>query len=118
MYAEAKISMETGGIDLIETTIDRWGSYNANGLLQPWDDTKADLNAYLPGMLDGEAGEMSRLEGALMILPSVWGTEALVASRPMPSFPRPPRGRPVQRRQPRRPAPAFDAGRHGALAGG
>ena len=80
MYAETKISMETGGIDLIETTIDRWGSYNANGLLQPWDESKADLNAYLPGMLDGEAGEMSRLEGALMILPSVWGTEALVAS--------------------------------------
>lgn len=80
MYAETKISMETGGIDLIETTIDRWGSYNSNGLLQPWDETKADLNAYLPGMLDGEAGEMSRLEGALMILPSVWGTEALVAS--------------------------------------
>ncbi|GAB1363340.1 hypothetical protein MASR1M32_25760 [Rhodobacter sp.] len=39
-----------------------------------------DLNAYLPGLADGEAGEMSRLEGALMIVPSVWGTEALVAS--------------------------------------
>lgn len=80
MYAESKIAMETGGIDMIETTIDRWGSYNANGLLQAWDEAKLDLSAYLPGLADGEAGEMSRLAGALMIVPSVWGTEALVAS--------------------------------------
>jgi spermidine/putrescine transport system substrate-binding protein len=80
MYAESKIALETGDIDLIETTIDRWGSYNANGLLQAWDESKLDLAAYLPGLADGEAGEMSRLDGALMIVPSVWGTEALVAS--------------------------------------
>ncbi|WP_225029727.1 extracellular solute-binding protein [Xinfangfangia pollutisoli] len=79
MYAESKIAMETGGIDMIETTIDRWGSYNANGLLQAWDESKLDLAAYLPGLADGEAGEMSRLNGGLMIVPSVWGTEALVA---------------------------------------
>ena len=80
MYAESKIALETGGVDMIETTIDRWGSYNANGLLQPWDESKLDLNAYLPGLADGAAGEMSRLNGGLMIVPSVWGTEALVAS--------------------------------------
>jgi spermidine/putrescine transport system substrate-binding protein len=80
MYAESRIAMETGALDLVETTIDRWGSYNANGLLQPWDETQLDLAAYLPGLADGAAGEMSRLNGALMIVPSVWGTEALVAS--------------------------------------
>lgn len=80
MYAESKIALETGAVDLIETTIDRWGSYNANGLLQAWDETQLDLGAYLPGLADGAAGEMSRLSGALMIVPSVWGTEALVAS--------------------------------------
>ncbi|AWD20741.1 hypothetical protein B6K69_02930 [Fuscovulum blasticum] len=80
MYAEAKIAQETGALDLIETTIDRWGSYNANGLLQAWDESKVALDAYLPGLADGAAGEMSRLDGALMIVPSVWGTEALVAS--------------------------------------
>lgn len=80
MYAEAKIALETGGIDVVETTIDRWGSYNANGLLQAWDETKMAMDAYLPGLADGAAGEMSRLDGALMIVPSVWGTEALVAS--------------------------------------
>lgn len=80
MYAESRIAMETGGLDLVETTIDRWGSYSANGLLQPWDETKLDLSAYLPGLADGAAGEMSRLDGGLMIVPSVWGTEALVAS--------------------------------------
>ncbi len=56
MYAESKIAMETGGLDLVETTIDRWGSYNANGLLQPWDETLLDLSAYLPGLADGAAG--------------------------------------------------------------
>jgi spermidine/putrescine transport system substrate-binding protein len=80
MYAESKVAIETGGVDLIETTIDRWGSYNANGLLQPWDEAQLDLSAYLPGLADGAAGDMSRLAGALMIVPSVWGTEALVAS--------------------------------------
>jgi len=80
MYAESKIAMETHGLDMVETTIDRWGSYNANGLLQPWDESKMDLAAYLPGLADGSAGEMSRLNGALMIVPSVWGTEALVAT--------------------------------------
>ncbi len=80
MYAESKIAQDTGSVDLIETTIDRWGSYNANGLIQPWDEAKMTLGAYLPGLADGEAGEMSRLDGALMIVPSVWGTEALVAS--------------------------------------
>jgi spermidine/putrescine transport system substrate-binding protein len=80
MYAESKVAMETGGLDLAETTIDRWGSYNANGLLRPWDEAQLDLSAYLPGLADGAAGEMSRLNGALMIVPSVWGTEALVVS--------------------------------------
>jgi spermidine/putrescine transport system substrate-binding protein len=80
MYAESKIAIETGGVDMIETTIDRWGSYNANGLLQAWDESKLDLAAYLPGLADGAAGDMSRLNGGLMIVPSVWGTEALVAS--------------------------------------
>ncbi|MBE2277847.1 MAG: extracellular solute-binding protein [Rhodobacteraceae bacterium] len=80
MYAESKVAQDSGIYDMVETTIDRWGSYNANGLIQPWDEAKMSLASYLPGLADGEAGEMARLDGQLMIVPSVWGTEALVAS--------------------------------------
>ena len=34
MFAEAKVALEAGGIDVIEPTIDRWGGWNSNGLLQ------------------------------------------------------------------------------------
>ena len=35
MFAQAKLSLQTGGIDVIEPTVDRWGGWNSNGLLQP-----------------------------------------------------------------------------------
>jgi spermidine/putrescine-binding protein len=34
MYAEGKVALEAGGIDVIEPTIDRVGAWDANGLLQ------------------------------------------------------------------------------------
>ncbi len=80
MFAESKIALETGGIDIIEPTIDRWLGYHTNGLLRPWDEGKTDLSLYLPGLADGQAGDMARDGGALYYLPSVWGTESVVAS--------------------------------------
>jgi spermidine/putrescine transport system substrate-binding protein len=78
MFAAAKVALEAGGIDVIEPTIDRWGGWNTNGLLQPWDESKLALANYLPGLADGDAGERSRADGKLMYVPSNWGTEALV----------------------------------------
>jgi spermidine/putrescine transport system substrate-binding protein len=78
MFAAAKVALEAGGIDMIEPTIDRWGGWNTNGLLQAWDESKLALANYLPGLADGDAGERSRADGKLMYVPSNWGTEALV----------------------------------------
>ena len=79
MFAAAKVAVEAGGIDMIEPTIDRWGGWNSNGLLQAFDPAKLAMDNYLPGLADGSAGTRSRdADGALFYVPSNWGTEALV----------------------------------------
>lgn len=79
MFAQAKVAVEAGGIDMIEPTIDRWGGWNSNGLLQAWDPAKLAMDNYLPGLADGAAGTRSHdAAGALFYVPSNWGTEALV----------------------------------------
>ena len=80
MFAAGKVALEAGGIDVIEPTIDRWGGWNSNGLLQPFDASKLAMDNYLPGLADGSAGERSRVGDQLFYVPSNWGTEALVAS--------------------------------------
>lgn len=82
MFAAAKVAVEAGGIDMIEPTIDRWGGWNSNGLLGAWDPAKLAMDNYLPGLADGNAGTRSATaEGALMYVPSNWGTEALVYNK-------------------------------------
>ena len=81
MFAQAKIALETGGVDVIEPTIDRVGAWDTNGLLGAWDETKLAMANYLPGLADGNAGERSRKGGALKYVPSNWGTEALVYNK-------------------------------------
>ena len=39
------------------------------------------MDNYLPGLADGAAGEMATVDGKRMIVPSVWGTEAMVYSK-------------------------------------
>ncbi|MEO8244762.1 MAG: extracellular solute-binding protein [bacterium] len=79
MFAQAKVALQAGGIDMIEPTIDRWGGWNSNGLLAPWDPAKLAMDNYLPGLADGAAGTRSHdASGALYYVPSNWGTEALV----------------------------------------
>lgn len=80
MFAEAKVALEAGGIDVIEPTIDRWGGWHSNGILGAWDESKLAMDNYLPGLADGSAGERSRADGNLMYVPSNWGTEALVVN--------------------------------------
>jgi spermidine/putrescine transport system substrate-binding protein len=79
MFAAAKVAASAGGMDMVEPTIDRWGGWNSNGLLAPWDPAKLAVDSYLPGLADGSAGTRSRdASGALYYIPSNWGTEALV----------------------------------------
>lgn len=90
MFAQAKVAVSAGGIDVIEPTIDRWGGWNSNGLLAPLDESKLAMDNYLPGLADGNAGEMSRAGGQLFYVPSNWGTEALVANEASAKLSTPP----------------------------
>ena len=81
MFAQGKVALEAGGIDVIEPTIDRVGAWATNGLLGAWDETKLAMDNYLPGLADGSAGERSRAGGQLFYVPSNWGTEALVYNK-------------------------------------
>ena len=80
MFAEGKVALDAGGIDVIEPTIDRVGAWDTNGLLGAWDESKLAMDNYLPGLADGAAGERSRPGGMLKYVPSVWGTESLVVN--------------------------------------
>lgn len=80
MFAAGKVALQAGGVDVFEPTIDRWGGWNTNGLIQPWDESKLMMSNYLPGLADGAAGERSRADGQLFYVPSNWGTESLVVS--------------------------------------
>ena len=81
IFAATKIAAEAGGIDMIEPTIDTVGQYASNGLVASWDEAKLAMGSYLPGLADGSAGERSRKDGALLYVPSNWGTEALVYNK-------------------------------------
>lgn len=81
MFAQAKLSLETATTDVIEPTLDRVAAWTSNGLLQGWDESKLTVGNYLPGLADGAAGERARIEGKLMFVPSVWGTEGLVYNK-------------------------------------
>jgi len=90
MFAQAKVSLQAGGIDMVEPTIDRVGAWNSNGLLQAFDESKLAMANYLPGLADGAAGERSRKDGKLLYVPSNWGTEALVYNKESAKLGEPP----------------------------
>ena len=78
IFAQSKLSLQTGTVDFCEPTVDRVQAFFENGIVQPWDMTKIDLDGYEPGLVTGQAGEMATIDGKRYFLPSVWGTEALV----------------------------------------
>jgi len=77
IFAQAKLAIQTGAIDVIEPTVDRVQSYNENGLVQAWDMKVIKLDQYEAGLVSGQAGEMATIDGKRLFLPDVWGTEAL-----------------------------------------
>lgn len=81
MFAQAKVALQSGGIDMIEPTIDRVGAWYTNGILGTFDPAKLAMDNYLPGLADGAAGERSHKDGNLVYVPSTWGTEAIVYNK-------------------------------------
>ena len=80
MFAQAKLALQTGAVDVCEPTLDRVAGWASNGLVQGWDTSKVSLDNYVSGLADGSAGERATIDGKRMILPTVWGTEAIVHS--------------------------------------
>lgn len=90
MRAQAKVALQSGGIDMTEPTIERVGAWNSDGLIGAWDPAKLAMDNYLPGLADGTAGERSHKDGKLMYVPSNWGTEALVYKKDAAKLGEPP----------------------------
>jgi spermidine/putrescine transport system substrate-binding protein len=80
-FAQAKLSLQTGAIDVVEPTLDRASSWYTNGLIQGWDTSKLAMDNYVTGLADGTAGKLAVVDGKRLIVPSVWGTEAMVFSK-------------------------------------
>lgn len=78
IFAQSKLSLQTGAVDFCEPTVDRVAGYVENGIVQPWDMSKINLDGFEPGLVTGQAGEMAQVGGQRYFLPAVWGTEALV----------------------------------------
>ena len=51
IFAQAKLSLQTGTVDFCEPTVDRTQAFVENGIVQPWDMTKVDLDSYEPGLV-------------------------------------------------------------------
>lgn len=81
MFAQAKLSLQTATMDVVEPTLDRVSAWNSNGLIQGWDTGKLAIDNYVSGLADGSAGERATIGGKRMFVPSVWGTEAFVYNK-------------------------------------
>ena len=81
MFAQAKLSLQTAAFDVVEPTLNRVASWASNGLVQGWDTSKLAMDNYVPGLADGSAGERATIDGKRVIVPSVWGTEAILYSK-------------------------------------
>ena len=80
MFAQAKLAGGNGTVDVTEPTVERTAAWASNGLIQPWDTSKISLDNYVSGIADGAAGKAATVDGKRYMVPSVWGTEALVYS--------------------------------------
>jgi spermidine/putrescine transport system substrate-binding protein len=81
MFAQAKLAAGNGAYDVVEPTLDRMPGWATNGLIQGWDTSKLAMDNYVTGLADGAAATAATVDGKRMIVPSVWGTEALVYSK-------------------------------------
>ncbi|WP_439816064.1 extracellular solute-binding protein [Zavarzinia sp. CC-PAN008] len=65
------------GFDLAEPTSDRVPNWVEQGLIQPLDETKANLAGVKDAFLAGAAAKDAVVDGKRYATPTVWGTEAL-----------------------------------------
>jgi spermidine/putrescine transport system substrate-binding protein len=81
MFAQCKLALQTGAVDVVEPTLDRLPGWVSNGIIAPWNTEKLALSNYLDGVPGGKPGDAGEIEGKRFFVPSVWGTEALTYSK-------------------------------------
>jgi len=81
MFAQCKLALQTGAVDLVEPTLDRLPGWVENGIIAPWTPDKLALSNYLDGVPGGKPGDAGEIDGKRYFVPSVWGTEALTYSK-------------------------------------
>lgn len=81
MFAQCKLALQTGAVDVVEPTLDRLPLWVSNGVVGAWDPNKLALSNYVDGLPGGKPGDAGEISGKRYFVPSVWGTEALVFSK-------------------------------------
>jgi spermidine/putrescine transport system substrate-binding protein len=77
MFADAKLAVANGAVDVMEPTLDRLPGWVSNDLVQAWDLSKVAPDNYLDGVPGAKPGSAADVNGKRYFLPSVWGTEAI-----------------------------------------
>jgi spermidine/putrescine transport system substrate-binding protein len=77
MFAQCKLSLQTGAVDVVEPTLDRVEGWVSQDILRGWDVNKLKLDNYEAAFVEGKSGEMATIKGERYYVPSCWGTEAL-----------------------------------------
>jgi spermidine/putrescine transport system substrate-binding protein len=77
MFAQCKLSLQTGAVDVVEPTLDHVPQWVSQGLVQGWDPNKLALDNYDPAFVTGASGDAAQVNGVRYYVPSCWGTEAL-----------------------------------------
>jgi spermidine/putrescine transport system substrate-binding protein len=77
MFAQCKLSLQTGAVDVVEPTLDRVESWVSNGMVQGWDPNKLAMDNYETAFVTGASGDMATISGVRYYVPSCWGSEAL-----------------------------------------
>jgi len=77
MFAQCKLSLQTGAVDVVEPTLDRVPAWVSNGLVQGWDPNKLALDNYEAAFVTGASGDAAQVNGKRYYVPSCWGSEAL-----------------------------------------
>lgn len=77
MFAQSRLALETGGIDCVEPSAAQVSRWVSNGVVQPWDESKLDLDKLEDAFV---ANQQAMSEGKRYFVPSTWGTEALTYS--------------------------------------
>lgn len=78
MLAQMKAGGADGAYDIAEPTADRTPNWVEEGVLQPIDESKINLDGVKPAFVAGQVGQYVLVDGKRYANPTVWGTEALM----------------------------------------